>query len=141
METALHDPDMLKFSSLIDTLGTGGISGDETDTGKNARRNPEQPHYKMVKLEWHSKRLTRVLRTLDLLHLAKRRFSDNGLPTSGAWPRVRIDSHRKEDSPAVRGLPKSCYSKGWLRLQDERTKMALDIQKKVSLKIPKRVLE
>lgn len=132
---------MEKFGRLIDTLGTGGISGDETDTGKNARRHSDQPRYKIVNLEWRSKKLTRVLRTLDLLHLAKRRFSNNGRATSGAWPRIRIESHLKDESPAVRGLPRNCYSKEWLSLQDERTKIALDAQKKVSLKIPKSVLE
>ena len=132
---------MEKFSSLIDTLGTGGISGDETDTGKNARRDSDRPRYKIVELQWRSKKLTRILRTLDLLHLAKRRYSDNGRATSGAWPRTRVESQLTEDSPAVRGLPRSCYNKEWLSLQDERTKLALDVKKKVSLKIPKRVLE
>ena len=132
---------MLKFSSLIDTLGTGGISCDETDTGKNARKQSDRPRYKIVELEWRSKKLTRVLRTLDLLHLAKRRYSDNGRATSGAWPRTRIESNLKEDSPAVKGLPKNCYNKEWLAMQDKRTRLALDVKKRVSLKISKTVLE
>ena len=131
---------MAKFGALIDSLGTGGISGDETDTGKKAQSSG-QPRYKIVKLEWRSKKLTRILRTLDLLHLAKRRYSDSGRATSGAWPRVRVESHLKEDSPVVKGLPKSCYSKDWLALQDERTIVALEIQKKTKLKVPKNILK
>ena len=132
---------MQKFSSLIDTLGTGGVSGDETDTGKNARKQSDRPRYKIVALEWRSKKLTRILRTLDLLHLAKRRYSDSGRATSGAWPRTRVESHLTADSPAVRGLPKNCYSREWLSMQDERTRLGLNVKKKVSLKIPKTVLE
>ena len=131
---------MSKFSTLIDSLGTGGISGDETDTGKKSR-NSEQPRYKIVKLEWRSKKLTRILRTLDLLHLAKRRFTDSGRATSGAWPRTRIESRLKDDSTAVKGLPKNCYARDWLALQDERTVVGLDMKKKTKLKIPKKVLK
>lgn len=109
---------MSKFSALIDSLGTGGISGDETDTGKKARSS-EQLRYKSVKLEWRSKKLTRILRTLDLLHLAKRRYTDSGRATSGAWPRTHVESRLTEDPPAVKGLPKNCYAREWLALQDE----------------------
>lgn len=131
---------MSKFSALIDSLGTGGISGDETDTGKKARSS-EQLRYKSVKLEWRSKKLTRILRTLDLLHLAKRRYTDSGRATSGAWPRTRVESRLTEDPPVVKGLPKNCYAREWLALQDERTIVDLDIKKKMKLKIPKSALK
>lgn len=128
-----------KFSKLINSLGTGGISGDETDTGRAARRSG-QPRYKIAKLPWRSAKLTRLLRLLDLLNLHQR-FTSTGRASAGNWPRYRVDSELQDDTPPVPGLPENCYDERWLAHQDETTIEELDMQDEMSLDIHPDLLE
>ncbi|KAK7678502.1 hypothetical protein QCA50_018563 [Cerrena zonata] len=126
-----------KFSNLLDTMGTGAISGDETDTGKTGK-TLTPPRYRIVKLPWRSPELTNVMRILDLIHLQSR-FSSVGRATAGNWPRYRVESSLEVDSRAIRGLPRNCYDPTWLREQDENMLEDLDIQPPVDLSIPERI--
>ena len=130
---------MKKIAKLIDRMGTAGISGDETDRGKEGI-GMIPPRYKIGRVSWRSQELTHVMRSLDLLHLHSR-FTPAGRITSGNWPRYRVESTLEVDSSPVCGLPRNCYDPIWLADQDEDALDMLDVGPAIDLTVPKHIEE
>ncbi|KAI6006092.1 hypothetical protein EDD15DRAFT_2191385 [Pisolithus albus] len=58
--------------------------------------------YTIVSKEWQSGEVTELLRLLDALHLHFR-YHNNWNATSGAWPHLRLISHKSSTRAAVKG--------------------------------------
>ena len=108
----------------IDSLGLMGHSDDDTD-----REQPGRTVYRIKHLKWRSRRLTKLLRDLDVLSIASR-FSENGKPLAGEFPRERIANEKREDLRAkpVTGLPRAFYDENWLRMLTAQEREMLHIK-------------
>ncbi|KIK15057.1 hypothetical protein PISMIDRAFT_16809 [Pisolithus microcarpus 441] len=93
----------------IEELGVSGMSSDDSDheSGGGAAR------YTIVSKDWRSGEVTELLRLLDALHL-RLRYRNNWNATSGAWPHLRLISHKSSTRAAVKGLPRNFYARRFL---------------------------
>ncbi|KAI6121634.1 hypothetical protein F5141DRAFT_999150 [Pisolithus sp. B1] len=93
----------------IEELGVSGMSSDDSDhesSGGAAR-------YTIVSKDWRSSEVTELLHLLDALHLCLR-YRNSWNATSGAWPHLRLISHKSSTRAAVKGLPRNFYARRFL---------------------------
>ncbi|KAI5988146.1 hypothetical protein EDD15DRAFT_2371522 [Pisolithus albus] len=112
----------------IEELGVSGMSSDDSDheSGGGAAR------YTIVSKDWRSGEVTELLRLLDALHL-RLRYRNNWNATSGAWPHLRLISHKSSTRAAVKGLPRNFYARGFLA---SLTQEALDELQSIEQTLP-----
>ncbi|KAI5989705.1 hypothetical protein EDD15DRAFT_2171086 [Pisolithus albus] len=112
----------------IEELGVSGMSSDDSDheSGGGAAR------YTIVSKDWRSGEVTELLRLLDALHL-RLRYCNNWNATSGAWPHLRLISHKSSTRAAVKGLPRNFYARGFLA---SLTQEALDELQSIEQTLP-----
>ncbi|KAI6024003.1 hypothetical protein BKA83DRAFT_19037 [Pisolithus microcarpus] len=93
----------------IEELGVSGMSSDDSDheSGGGAAR------YTIVSKDWRSGEVTELLHLLDALHL-RLWYRNNWNATSGAWPHLRLISHKSSTRAAVKGLPRNFYARRFL---------------------------
>lgn len=116
-------PELEVNEGWIDRLGVEGHSGDESD------HHGDQIRYVILTLPWRADELTRYVRALDVVHIAKR-FFETGRAGPGNWPRKCIPNQKRIDSASapVRGLPRNFYNAAWLLTQSPETIATLNIQ-------------
>lgn len=86
-------------------------------------------------LIWRAHAVGNVLTHLDLVHLSGRYTSD-GRPTRGAWPRTRLPSDIVDRNiTPVKGLPANCYNRQWLNTLTRDEVEALQMRDEIDLSI------
>ncbi|KAF9231762.1 hypothetical protein BU15DRAFT_55768 [Melanogaster broomeanus] len=123
-------PDALR---IVEELGLAGISSDESDH----EPGHGQAAYNIIRKGWRSAEVTRILRTLDSLHL-RARYREHWDATPGSWPHLRSMSLKSSSRAAVKGLPRNFYSESFLlSLSPEALcEIGPDEEDMVSLDIP-----
>ncbi|KAI6110100.1 hypothetical protein F5141DRAFT_993875, partial [Pisolithus sp. B1] len=93
----------------IEELGVSGMSSDDSDheSSRGAAR------YTIVSKDWRSSEVMELLRLLDALHL-RLRYRNSWNATSGAWPHLRLISHKSSTRAAVKGLLRNFYARRFL---------------------------
>lgn len=126
----LH-PDAYKFTQVMRLLDSEGMSGNEDDFD-----DENQPIFLRTRVEWRSEQLTKVLETLDLLHISTK-FQATGERNPGRWPTPRVASEVDEryDRGAPSHLPKNFYDQQWLDTLTEDELFVLAVEKPVDLTI------
>jgi hypothetical protein len=130
----------------INRIGTDGNSDDESDVEDESEPIPRipKPTYWIVPLPWRSRQLVNLLRALDTLHLSTR-FTQEGKPTPGQWPRVRKTrptSRITYSVEAVPALPRCFYDEHWLATRTPWELEMLRIREvNVDLSIPRSAQE
>ena len=127
------------MQKYIAALGAAGMSDDESIDG--AEEGVQALTYEATQLPWRAKWLTKVVRTMDLLHLSSH-FTANGKVKKGAFPRLRVTG-KKVDEEAVppAGLPRNFYDEEWYNNQDEFTRLNLQAKEPVEIHMTDRLLK
>ena len=101
-------------------------------------KNGEQQHLRTI-LPWRSKMLTEVMEILDLLHISSR-YTPDGKPGPGNWPRARYPSSTRENKASPpRGLPRNCYDARWLDSLSREAIQVLRPEPEIDLTISERL--
>ncbi|KZV59118.1 hypothetical protein PENSPDRAFT_672576 [Peniophora sp. CONT] len=126
-------PKLQKLRSIVDALGSDGGSDDESQVMAGQSAFMIQP------LLWRAPALNKALRTGCLLHLTNR-FNDDGRPSRGAWPRLRLPPPPSTPGVMPRkpisGLPRNCYNPEWLKTLDKEAIRDLNAKEEVDLSVP-----
>ena len=135
MKAAKTHKDSKKWVPLLERAGRGIHSDDEISVIGGI---PMSVTRQMV---WRSEELADSLYTCDVLNRAAK-FDEAGEVKTGTWPRPRIPGAPPSSRPPVKGLPRNCYSKGWLEDLDSDELEDLEIEEEeVDLSVSARLNE
>ncbi|KAJ7601356.1 hypothetical protein DFH06DRAFT_1026347, partial [Mycena polygramma] len=96
--------------AMIEYFGIDGMSSDESE----ADENDGHIRYRIHSPQWRADEVKPWLRTFDSIHNVRRRRGEAHNPR-GAFPRIRLPTNRKSDSPKfVKGLPVNAYDPEWM---------------------------
>lgn len=104
-------PETAHFVPLIQSLGPGGQSGDESDRGNG---NGGLSVYHIVQDEWRAPEIRNWLEVFSLLHLSGK-WNKVGRRKRGNFPRFRRFSKKKTEGNPVVGLPVNFYDPVYLK--------------------------
>lgn len=108
---------------MLQRLGAGGMSSDESDYDELANNPPARaraPRYLVRRPQWRDPGVTPWLREFDVLYFMYRRLSED---RRGAYPRNRIDNPAQarysQSTRFVKGLPVNAYRDTWIQRRND----------------------
>ena len=106
-------------------MSYAALSDDESDHENGV--NLGCSRYAIVKEAWHSNKLIKWLRTIDLLAFGEK-WAGRNVAQRGNGRRFRIHSTCSKDASTVSGLPENCYDSNWLNSLNKYERRLLDMQ-------------